>query len=83
MKDHFAHRDGDEAIHAGVPVRFDGAGHVDIAQDDAAENRALRISVARQHGDADGGIRIHETNGYHGVLRKIQKKIISASHAHR
>src|SRR6267142_2211375 len=60
MENHFAHGHGHKAIHAGMPVRFDSARHVDVAQDDAAENRALRISIARQHRDADCRIRVHE-----------------------
>src|SRR5437764_8013593 len=59
VKDHFAHGDGHEAIHSRAPMRFDGAGHVDIAEDDTAEDRPLRIRVARQHRDANGWIRVH------------------------
>jgi len=46
MKDDLAHCHGNEARHARVPVRLDGSSHVDVAENDAAKNRAGRVCVA-------------------------------------
>ena len=59
MKDHFAHGDGDKAIHPRLSMRFDCAGHVDVAENNTAKDRPLRIRVAGQHRNADCGIRVH------------------------
>src|SRR5436189_4067208 len=43
-----------------------GAGLVDIAQDDATEDRAVRVEIARQHRDADGGLQIARHSVFSG-----------------
>jgi len=40
MKNDFAHGDGHESVHPGVPVSFNGPCHIDVAQDNAAKNCA-------------------------------------------
>ena len=40
VKDHFLHRHRHEAFHMRMAMRFDGSGRVDVAQDNATENRA-------------------------------------------
>jgi hypothetical protein len=70
VKDDLAHGYGHEAGHPRVPVRFDGAGHVDVAEDDAAKNRALRVRIARQHGGADCRIGIHRGHGKSGFANR-------------
>jgi hypothetical protein len=53
VKDDFAHGDGDEARHARMTMSLDCARHVNVAQDNAAEDRPLRIGVAWQERDAN------------------------------
>jgi hypothetical protein len=60
-----------------VPVRRYRACHVDIAENDAAENCALRVCVAREQCDADCriGIRVHV------VIVNRRLKIVNAASA--
>src|SRR5438105_1941204 len=53
-----AHGDGDEALDACAPVGLDRAGDVNVAEDDAAEDGALRVGVARQQRDAYGRVAV-------------------------
>ena len=55
VEDDLAHRHRDEELGA-VPLGLDGAGLVDVGEDDAAEDRAVRVGVLRHHDDADGGL---------------------------
>src|SRR6185295_5416970 len=48
----FVHRLGDELLWV-LPPAFNPAGHVDVAQDHAAENRALGVCVSREHRQPD------------------------------
>jgi hypothetical protein len=58
VEDDLAHGDRDEAFEARAPVRLDRAGDVDVAENDAAENRPLRVGVARQQRDAYGRVAV-------------------------
>lgn len=53
VKNHFADRGGDKAAMVGLPDGFDRARLIDIAEDHAAEDRALRIGHVRHHRNAD------------------------------
>src|SRR5262249_39664882 len=55
MEHHLVHGDGEHHA-AALPARFDGAGLVDVGEDDAAEDGAVRVGVARHHEHADGGL---------------------------
>ncbi len=65
VKDDFAHGDRHEARYSRVAMSFDCARHINVAQDNAAEDRALRISIARKQSDADCRVcvRIHHNKG--------------------
>ena len=56
MEDDLAHGDRDEALDACAAVRLDRARDVYVAEDDSAEDCALRVRVARQKRDAYGGV---------------------------
>jgi hypothetical protein len=64
VEDDFAHGDGDEAFQACAAVGFDRAGDVYVAENDAAEDRALRVGVAGQERDADGGVAVRVLFGH-------------------
>ena len=61
VKDDLAHRHRDETLDLSAAVRFDRARDVYVTQNDAAEDRALRVGVARQERDANGrvGVFLH------------------------
>jgi hypothetical protein len=40
VKNHFAHRDSDKSLHGRATMRFNRTSHVDVAEDDTAENCA-------------------------------------------
>src|SRR5882672_8893788 len=53
MEDDLVHRYRQHET-AALPARFDGAGLVDVAEDDAAEDGAVRVRIARHHQHPDG-----------------------------
>src|SRR5262249_41995076 len=55
VEDDLVHRDGEHHA-AALPARLDRAGLVDVREDDAAENGAVRVGVARHHEHPDGGL---------------------------
>ena len=65
----FVHGDGDQ-LTLGVPLSLDHAGLVDVAKDNAAEDGAHGICVARHHHDANGGLENFGTS--HGNCEVIK-----------
>ena len=49
VKDDLFHRDGHKPVVLRMPDRLDAAGDVDIAQNNAAKNGAVGVSVTRHH----------------------------------
>ena len=69
VEDDFAHGDRHEALYRRAPVGFDRSRDVDVAENDAAEDRPLRVRVARQKRDADGGVAVRVHAPQDGGLR--------------
>ena len=55
-KNNFLHCHGDETVVSGSFDSFDSARHVNVAQNNSAENRAVRVRVARHHRNADSNV---------------------------
>src|SRR6266851_4992556 len=55
VKYDLVHRYGDHEL-AALPACFDRTGLVDVREDDAAEDGAVRVRVARHHENANGGL---------------------------
>ena len=58
VEDDLSHGDRHEAFYLRAAVGLDRARDVNVAEDNAAEDRALRVRVARQQRDADGGVAV-------------------------